>query len=221
MSFTEHMAAANTMLLKLRGEAPNPDTVLADVKEAGCNLTADGGNLRIVGPLTDDLRARIRDCKPALLRLLAEEPVKPAAAFDFWDASQASDTVKILLARFEAQGWPESNDMAQEAGRCMDAIDDALRNDNLAAFNRAIHRFIEFMDEQFPKRIGSTTYFEKTEVCYSAWVRKSGAKRWIRIASGCPDEVGLEEKIGEYTRNVYKADVCILPDGKDANEKSK
>jgi hypothetical protein len=47
-----------------------PADVLAALTKTGCRITVEGDALRVRGPLTDDLRAAIRENKAALLELL-------------------------------------------------------------------------------------------------------------------------------------------------------
>lgn len=56
-----------------------PRALLAALTEAGCRVTVDGDSLRVRGPLTDDLRAAIREHKAALLKLLRPATPSPPA----------------------------------------------------------------------------------------------------------------------------------------------
>lgn len=64
--------------------------VLRRLEEAGCTVRLDGDTLRVRGPLTDNLRAAIKENKPELVALLREQ-----AALD----AQAEEIAEIFRKR--------------------------------------------------------------------------------------------------------------------------
>ena len=98
----------------LRGRQAKVDApgVLDRCEEAGVLVWAEGDNLRIKGPLTDELRDDLKRCKGELLKLLAEVPA--------WNAVEAADLERRLKQGHDAARphlHPTEDDPFSIAGR--------------------------------------------------------------------------------------------------------
>ena len=80
------------------------DKIIKQLNEQGLTLalSADGKNLAVSGPLTDDLRRVIRLHKPALLKALFFNPsvVAPLARW------LSADTARAALEAWQSEGYP-------------------------------------------------------------------------------------------------------------------
>ena len=117
----EGMTPLNHLIetLKARQAVIEAPGVLHQCEMAGVEVRVDGETLRIKGPLTDELRTAIKQCKPELLKLLKGVPV--------WDQSKYLDClqrVKDTHERVRPQLHPHEDDCLSIAAR--NVLADAL-----------------------------------------------------------------------------------------------
>lgn len=97
---------------------------LDQCEESGVQVWADGDGLRVKGPLTDELREKLKACKPELLKLLAAAPA--------WDDAEAADLQERLKTAYGV-AWgklnPAEDDQFSIAGRnvCGDLLASVAR----------------------------------------------------------------------------------------------
>lgn len=119
---------AEDLIAVLKGRAAKLDAprTLDACEEAGVQVWVDGENLRVRGPITEELRASLKRCKPELLRLLVTVPT--------WDDAEARDLqerIKTASGSVWGQLHPAIDDPFSIAGRNVMA-------DALAAIAKAI-----------------------------------------------------------------------------------
>lgn len=118
--------------------------LMADLKLAGCQLYADGQQLKVKGAIPQNLRPKIMELKSYLLAQLGVKIPDSNA----WSVKEADALIASIWQEDFSAGWPENDpDMKWKRAKAADKIDEHYLAKDMPGMKEAIQELRELLHD--------------------------------------------------------------------------